>query len=176
MVHSSLNMNMKAEQVQVLGGGGGCLMMNGDTPLLVVSAIYNRYLVWIQINDVTMDHHHTQQLDYNPYQSYNDGDQLLVCGGYNNKIHRYSSDGQSLGVISLPGDVRPWGVTRYGDQYVISDNCNNQIVSINKAGQVKIRYKGEIHGVKIGSTYDVRSRRNNTSCRSLEPSGVDAEP
>ena len=100
----------------------------------------------------------------------------MVCDDGKNKIHRYSSDGQSSEVISLPNDVRPWGVTRYGDQYVISYHCNNQIMLINKAGQVKIRYKVEIHGGKIGSTYDVRSRRNITSCRSLEPSGVDAEP
>ena len=55
-------------------GGGGCSMMNGDTPLLVVSACSKISLVWIEINDVTMDHHHTQQLDYNPHQSYNDRD------------------------------------------------------------------------------------------------------
>ena len=136
---------------------GMCLIMNGNTPMLVVSACSKKCLVWIEINDVTMDHHHTQQLDYNPFQSYNDGDQLLVCGDYNNKIHRYSSDGQSLEVINLPGDVRPWGMTLYGDQYVISDNWNKQIVLINKAGQVKIRYKGEIHGVKIGHTCEVIS-------------------
>ena len=140
---------------------GMSLMMDGDTPMLVVSACLKSYLVWIEINDVTMDHHHTQQLDYNPCQSYNDRDQLLVSD-YNNKIHRYSSDGQSLEVISLPHDVWPWGVTRYGDQYVISDHCNNQIVLINKVGQVKKRYKGEIHGVKIGHTFDVNSESNGT--------------
>ena len=59
---------------------GMCLMINGNTPMLVVSAHNTRSLVWIKINDVTMDHHHTQQLDYQPYQSYNDRGQLMVCG------------------------------------------------------------------------------------------------
>ena len=77
-------------------------------------------------------------------------------------IHRYSCDGQSLEVISLPGDIRPWGVARYGDQYVISDLWNKQIVLINKAGKVKRRYKGEIHGVKIGHIFDVICGPNGT--------------
>ena len=93
------------------GGGdtvieGMCLMMSGNTPMLVVSVYSKRKLVWIQINGTTMDHHHTQHLDYTPYQSYNDIGQLVVCGN-SNMIHRYSCAGQSLEVISLPGDVRP---------------------------------------------------------------------
>ena len=140
---------------------GMCLMMSGNTPMLVVSAHNKRNLVWIKINHATMVHHHTQQLNYRPLKSYNDRHQLMVCD-YSSKIHRYSCDGQSLEVISLPGDVRPWGVTRYGDQYVISDPWNKQIVFINKVGQVKRRYKGEIHGVKIGGTFDVISGPNGT--------------
>ena len=141
---------------------GMCLMMKENTPMLVVSARNKHNLVWIKINGATMDHHHTQQVDYRPYQLHNDRDQLLVCDGYNNKIHRYSCDGQSLEVISLPGDVAPWGVTRYGDQYVISDWWKKQIVLINKDGQVKRRYIGEIHGVKISNTFDVISGANGT--------------
>ena len=89
---------------------GMCLLMNGNTPMLVVSAHCRIYLVWIAINGTTMDHHQTQQVEYQPYQSFNDRDQLLVCGD-NNKINRYSCDGQSLEVISLPGDIRTWAVT-----------------------------------------------------------------
>ena len=140
---------------------GMCLMMSGNTPMLVVSAHNKRNLVWIKINHATMVHHHTQQLNYRPFQSYNDRHQLMVCN-YSSKIHRYSCDGQSLEVISLPDDVTPWAVTRYGDKYVISDYCDRQIVLINKAGQVKRRYKDDIHGVKIGRAFDVTSGPNGT--------------
>ena len=118
---------------------GMCLMMNGNTPMLVVSAHNTRSLVWIQINDVTMDHHHTQQLDYQPYQSYNDTDRLMVCD-YNNMIHRYSCDGQSLEVISLPGDVRPRAVTRYGNQYVISDRLYSSIKMDKWRDVTRVKY------------------------------------
>ena len=38
---------------------GMCLMMRGNTPMLVVSVYSKSKLVWIQINGTTMDHHHT---------------------------------------------------------------------------------------------------------------------
>ena len=48
-------------------------MKDGDTAMLVVSDGTNKSLIWIKItDDVTMDHHHTQQLNYSPCGSYID--------------------------------------------------------------------------------------------------------
>ena len=59
---------------------GMCLIVNGDTAMLVVSDFTNGALVWIRIDeDFTMNHYDTQQLDYRPYGSYNDNGSLLVC-------------------------------------------------------------------------------------------------
>ena len=137
---------------------GMCLMIEREAAILVVSDASNKALVWISISDdVTMDHHHTQHLDYRPRGSYNDRGDLMVCDPDNHKIHRYTHDGQTLGVINLPGDVRPWRVTRHGDgdQYVVSDWGNAQVVMIDGRGQVKTRYKGDIHGVRLGRPLDV---------------------
>ena len=48
-------------------------------------------------------------------------------------------------------------MTRHGDgdKYVVSDWENNQVVMIDRFGQVKTRYKSDIHGVKLGWTSDV---------------------
>ena len=137
---------------------GMCLMKDGDTAMLVVCDANNEALVWIRlIDDVTMDHHHTQRLDYRPYGSYNDRGDLTVCDRDNHKIHLYTHDGQTLAVINLPGDVRPWRVTRHvnGDQYVVIDWDNDQVVMIDGRGQLKARYKGDIHDVKLGLPRDV---------------------
>ena len=131
---------------------GMCLMKDGDTAMLVVCDANNEALVWIRlIDDVTMDHHHTQRLDYGPYGSYNDRGDLMVCDPDNHKIHRYIPDGQTLAVINLPGDVKPWRVTRHGDgdQYVVIDWDNNQVVMIDGRGQ------DAMHSVKLGYPCDV---------------------
>ena len=135
---------------------GMCLVMDGDTAMLVVSAYNNKALVWIKISDdVTMDHHHTQHLDYSPRGSYNDRGDLVVCDPDNHKIHRYTHDGQTLAVINLSDNIRPWWLTRHGDQYVVTDRDKESVVMIDGRGQVKTRYKGDIHGVKLGYPREV---------------------
>ena len=137
---------------------GMCLIKNGDSSMLVVSDVTSKSLIWIKItDDVTMDHHHTQQLDYTPLGSYVDKGDLMVCDPKNHKICRYRHDGQILAVIRLPDDVIPWWVTRHsdGDQYVTSDFMNNQAVVIDNKGQVKKRYKSDIQSVKLVKPCDV---------------------
>ena len=68
---------------------GMCFMKNEDTAMLVVSDFTSKSLIWIKIiDDVTMVHHHTQQLDYSPRGLYNDQGDLLVCDVFSHKIHR----------------------------------------------------------------------------------------
>ena len=137
---------------------GMSLMMDGDTAMLVVSDLVNRALVFIRIiDDVTMEHHHTQQLHYCPFGSYHETGHLMVCDPLNHKIHCYRDDGQTLAVINLPWNVKPMWVTRYrdGDQYVVSDWTNKQVLVIDNNGQVKTHYKGDIHSVKLGIPQDV---------------------
>ena len=132
---------------------GMCLLKDGDTAMMVVSNATKKSLIWIKItDDVTVDHHHTHQLDYRPCGSYIDKGDLMVCDPENHKIHRYKHDGQILAVINLPDNVRPFRVTRHGDgdQYVVSDCNNNQVVMIDNKGQVKTSYKADVHGVKLG--------------------------
>ena len=46
---------------------GMCLMMDGDTAMLVVSDFTGKALIWITINDdFTMRYHQTKQLNYQP--------------------------------------------------------------------------------------------------------------
>ena len=133
--------------------GGMSLIMDGHTPMLVISDHINRAAVWIKIkDDFTLDHHHTQQLGYRPNGLYNDRGHLMISDGRNNKIHRYRCDGHLLGVITLPDDVRPAYVTRRGDchQYAVRDPFNAQLVVISAGGQVRIRYREDIHSVKLG--------------------------
>ena len=137
---------------------GMSLMKDGDTAMMVVSDVTSKSLIWIKItDDVTMDHHHTQQLDYSPRGSCVDQGDLMVCDPDNHKIHRYRHDGQTLAVINLPDDVSPRWLTRHGDggQYVISDWDNDQVVMIDNKGQVKTSYKAGVHGVELGWPRDV---------------------
>ena len=133
---------------------GMCLMNDGDSAKLVLSNLTNKSLIWISIrDDATMDHHHTQKLDYQPYGPYNDrltGD-LMVCDPNGHEIHRYRPDGQTVSVINLPRDVSPRCITCHGDgeHYVVSDWINFQVVMIDGRGQVKTRYKGAIQSVKL---------------------------
>ena len=134
---------------------GMCLLMIGETTHLVVSDRTNRALVWIRIaDDFTMQHHNTQHLDYRPLGSFNDNESLLVCDD-DNMIHRYSPCGQPLDVIRLPEDVSPWRLTRYGDQYIVADYENDQIVIVDKEGGVKTRYQHDSHGVALGRPCDI---------------------
>ena len=136
--------------------GGMSLVMVGETAMLVVSDKSHRGLVWIKIiDDVTMEHHHTHHLDYNPTGSYNDKGNLLVCDCHNCNLYRYKHDGQTLAIINLPDDIRPYRVTRHFDSnhYVVSDY--KELVIIDRRGQIKKRYKDEIHCVKLGSSCDV---------------------
>ena len=131
---------------------GMCLMKNGDKAMLVVSDRSYKSLIWIKIvDDVTMVHHHTQQLNYSPRGVCNDQGDLLVCDVFSHKIHRYRHDGQTLAVINLPDNVSPWRVARHGDQYVVSDYLKNQVVMIDNKGQEKTRYNGDIRGVELGT-------------------------
>ena len=120
---------------------GMCLMMDRYTAMLVVCDTSIKALVWISIgDDVTVVPHHTQHLDYAPWGSYNDRGDLTVCDRDNHKIHRYRHDGQTLAVINLPDDVWPRYVTRHGgDQYIITDWDNNQVVMIDRRGQASTR-------------------------------------
>ena len=137
---------------------GMSLVKDGDTAMLVISDATSKSLIWIKItDDVTMDHHHTQQLDYSPWGSYVDEGDLMVCDPNNHKIHRYRHGAETLAVIKLPDDVIPWWVTRHGDgdQYVIGDSVINQVVVIDNKGQVKKHYKSDIEGVKLVGPRDV---------------------
>ena len=130
--------------------------MDADNPMLIVSDLTNNALVFIKItNDGTMVHSHTQQLNYIPHGSYNDKGDLMVCDYYNHKIYRYRPDGETLAVIKLPVNVWPWRVTRHGDQYVVSDWDNAQVVMIDGRGQVMTRYKDDIHGMELGRPRNV---------------------
>ena len=138
-------------------------MMNGGTARLVVSDFTNKALVWITISDGgAMKHHHTQQVDYNPCASYNDRGQLMVCSAVNHKIYRYTGDGQPSSVITLPDDVMPRRVTWHGDgdHYVVRDSDNHQVAVIDREGQVKRRYKDDIHGVKLNKPFDIATDKH----------------
>ena len=105
---------------------GMSLIIDGETAMLVVSDELNKDLVWITISDdVNMEYHHTQHLDYRPCGSCNDRGNLMVCDPDNHNIHRYSHDGETLAVIKLPNNVWPWWVARHGDgdQYVVTEYC-----------------------------------------------------
>ena len=137
---------------------GMCLMMNGDTAMLVVSDFNNDALVWIRISDdFSVDHHQTQQVGYTPCGSYNDKGSLMVCSSINHKIHRYTGDGQPLKVMKLPDDTEPRSVTRHGegDQYVVTDSDNHQVAVVDGEGHVKTRYNNEIHGLKLDKPFDI---------------------
>ena len=132
---------------------GMCLMMDGDSAMLVVSDGLNDALVWIKINDSgAMKYHHTQQLNYSPCGLYNDKGDLLVCSDDNHTITRYSHDGQTLTVINLPDNVMPWWVARQGDsdQYVVSDFCYLQVVIIDNEGHMKTCFENERQSLKHG--------------------------
>ena len=136
----------------------GMCLMDGESPMLVVSDFYNKALVWIRLNNnLNMDHHQTQQVQYNPHGSYNDKGSLMVCDAANHKIHRYTGDGQPVSVITLADDVIPRWITHHGDadQYVVTDWENHQVVIIDNEGEVKTLYKDEIHGVKLDEPYDI---------------------
>ena len=136
---------------------GMCLMIDGDTAMLVVCDISNNTIVRIRlIDEVTMDHHHTEHLSYHPYKPYNDRGDLMVCDPDNHKIHRYRHNGQTLAVIMLPDNVSPWKVARHGDgnHYVVIAE-NKQVLIIDGRGQVKTHYKGDIQGVKLICPRDV---------------------
>ena len=131
---------------------GMCLMIAGGTDMLVVSDVTDDALVWIEIcGDFTMKHLRTQHLDYAPHGSYNDRGDLMISDEKNHRIHCYTGHGQPLGVITLPGYVRPFCIARCdaGDQYVITDYKNSQVVITDGNGRVKTRYKNKIDGVKI---------------------------
>ena len=107
-----------------------------------------------RVNDVTLMHDHTNQPNYYPGGLYNNRGDLMVCDPNNNNIHRYKHDGQT---IKLADDVIPWWVTRHGDgdQYVVSDHNNDQVVLIDDKGEVTTHYKGDIQGVKVDGLHDV---------------------
>ena len=118
--------------------GGMSLVMVRRTAMLVVSDTSHSGLVWIKIiDDVTMKHDHTHWLDYRPNGSYNNKGDLLVCDSENCKIYCYKHDGQTLAVINLPDNIRPFKVTRHGagDHYVLrccdAKFTNEQLVLIN---------------------------------------------
>ena len=137
---------------------GMCLIVDGEAPMLVVSDATNDALIWLSINDdFTMDHHKTQQIDYEPKGSYNDEGILMVCDEDHHRIHCYRGDGEPFEVISLPRDVRPWGMTRYTDvnQYIIVDYDNKQVLVIDRKGDVEKVYKGEIEGVEMGRPCEI---------------------
>ena len=113
---------------------GLCLMIQGDTPSLVVSDFTHKSIVWISISeDFAMKPHHTQQLDYHHYSCYNDRGSLLVCDADQHEIHRYREDGVCLDIINLPNDINPQWVLRhsYGDHFVVTDWENHMIVIID---------------------------------------------
>ena len=144
----------KASKISVQGM---CLVVDGEKPMLVISDFNNKALIWISISaDNTMKHHHTQQVDYWPRGSYNEQGNLMVCA-YDHKVHRYRCDGEPLEVITLPDDIIPWSLTRYGaaDRYAIVDYDNKQVVVIDRQGEVHTRYKDQIQGVKLGRPCDV---------------------
>ena len=132
---------------------GMCLMMDGDSAMMVVSDGLYDALVWIKISDSgAMKYHHTQQLNYSPCGLYNDEGDLLVCNDDNHTITRYSHDAQTLAVINLPDNVMPWWVARHGDsdQYVVSDFCYLQVVIIDNEGHTKTCYENERQSLKHG--------------------------
>ena len=135
---------------------GMCLMMDGDTAKLVVCDFTGKTLIWITINDdFAMNHLQTKQLNYRPCGVYNDGSNLLVSSPVNREIHCYTGDGQKLSVITLPGDVKSYLITRHGDQYVVTDWESHQVVMIDEKGLVQKRYKDDMHGVKLDAPYNV---------------------
>ena len=136
----------------------GMCLMDGESPMLVVSDYYNNVLVWIRINnDFTMDHRLTQQVQYTPHGSYNDQGNLMVCDPASYKIHCYTGGGEPLSVITLTDAVKPHWITRHsdGEQYVVTAWENHQVAVIDDEGHVNTRYKNEIHGVKLDTPYDI---------------------
>ena len=137
---------------------GICLIMDGGSAMLVVSDYSNKALVWIRIRDGgKMKHHYTQQLDYRPSGLYSDREKLMVCNTNKSKIHWYKCDGHEIDVTTLVKDIGPTCVTRHGDgdNYVVTDWENHQVVIIGKTGQVKKRYRDEMQGVKLSEPYNI---------------------
>ena len=135
-----------------------CLIVDGEAAMLVVSDATNDALIWLSINDdFTMDHHKTQQIDYEPKGSYNDEGILMVCDEDHHQINCYRGDDKPFEVISLPGDVRPWSMTRYNDvnQYIIVDYDNKQVLLIDRKGDVMKLYKSEMEGVEMGRPCEI---------------------
>ena len=143
---------------------GMCMVMNGDTVMLIVSDWTNRSLVWISVSDDgTMNHRHTQELNYWPGESYNDKGNIMICDAGQPKIHRYNGYGQPLSDITLPDDVIARSITHYcdGEHYVITTCFNHQMVVINAEGQVKRRFKGDINGVKMENPVALTTDRHD---------------
>ena len=133
---------------------GMCLMINEDKSMLVVSDWTNKCLVWITISDdLTMRHHHTKQLEYEPSGLYDDNGVLMVCCLPDNEIHRYRNDGEPLDVITLPDDTDPFCVTRQSELYYVAGE--KQLLMITKDGRVKNTHKDAIHGVTLGDPYQI---------------------
>ena len=134
---------------------GMCLMINEDKCMLVASDCTNKCLVWITISDdLTMRHHHTKQLEYEPSGLYKKDDGvLMVCCSPDNKIHRYRNNGEPLNVITLPDQTEPFFVTRQSELYYVAGE--KQLMMITKDGGIKNTHKDEIHGVTLGDPYQV---------------------
>ena len=130
-------------------------MINEDNyNMLVASDQTNNCLVWITISDdLTMRHHHTVHLEYDPSGLYNDDGVLMVCNLVDNKIHRYRHDGEPLNVITLPDHTKPFCVTRQSEHYYVAGD--KQLMMITKDGGIKNTHIDEIHGVAFSDPFQI---------------------
>ena len=131
-----------------------CLMMDGDTAMLVVSNSWGPSLIWLMINDdLSMTHHYTRYVGYSPCSLHNDRGTLIVCD-YGQKIHRYTFDGNPLEVITLHEESMPWSVTGANDgQHYFIGSC--VVAAIDRRGNVMGYYQDHIHGIKLHTRSDI---------------------
>ena len=137
---------------------GMCLVKDDVGAMLVVSDATNKQLVWIRITpQFTMVFDHTDQLDYTPCGVYSGGQGVMVCDPVDHSIHCYGIDDNPQAVITLPDDFIPRRITRHGDkeQFIVTDSWNHHLAVITRTGEVKMRYKDEVHGVEVGELGDV---------------------
>ena len=86
----------------------------------------------------------TTQLKYTPLGLSVHRNKLLVCGS-DNAIYLYNTWGKETGRVRLPSTVKPSKAVGQpaSPGYVVTDCTNNQVVLVNKHGDVQHTYRGD---------------------------------
>ena len=114
---------------------------------LFISDYTNKRLSWIkleQIDDVwEVADEMTMKVKYLPLGLAVHDNQLLVCGD-DNVIHLLNTSGKETGRVRLPNTVKPSKAVGQPTTpgYVVTDCTHNQVVLVNKNGDVQHTYRG----------------------------------